>query len=113
MVGIFRISIKWPSMMTTAEEMHRKWLSGNDVEKLLQRNHSMVTCFKQFITQLRNRENIVRTTTRIPLPFEFEPRFTWYLLHPPISSARVLCVHLRAPEKQQLHVTKEEDIEFE
>ena len=106
-------SIKWPSMMTTAEEMHRKWLSGNGDEKLLQSYHPMVTCFKQFIAKLRNRQNIVGTTARIPLPFEVESRFTYYLLKSPISSARVLYVHLRAPAKQQLNVTKEEDIEFE
>ena len=57
-----KYSIKRLSMMTTAEEMHQKWLSGNGDEKQLQRNHSMVTCFKQFLTQLRNRENSVRTT---------------------------------------------------
>ena len=71
--------------MTTAEEMHRKWLSGKDDEKLLQSYHPMVTWFKQFIAKLRNRENIVPTTERIPLHFEFESRFTYYLLNSPIS----------------------------
>ena len=51
--------------MTTAEEMHRKWQSGNGDDKLLQSYHPMVISFKQFISKLRNRENIVRTTARI------------------------------------------------
>lgn len=45
-------------MMTNAEEMRRKSLCGNNYEKLFRNYHPMVTCFKQFIPELRNRKTL-------------------------------------------------------
>ena len=73
----------------------------------------MVAFFKQLIAKLRNRQNILRTAARIPLLFEVDSRLIHYEPKSQISSARVNYEHLRAPKKLQLHITKEENIEFE
>ena len=99
-------TVKWPSMIVNAEEMHGKWLVGGENSMALQSYHPMIGCFEQFISKLRTRESVVRTTARIPLPFEVESRFEYYLLKSTISSARVLYVRLKAPARQQLQLPK-------
>ena len=106
-------TVKWPSMMVNAEEMHKKWIVGGDSGIALQSYHRMIVCSNQFISKLQNRESAVRTTARIPLSFEVESRFEYYLMKSTISSTCISYVHLSAPARQRLHTTKEEDIVFE
>ena len=77
-------------MMVDAEEMHKKWIVGEDSGIALQSYHPMIICFKQIISKLQNRESALRTTARIPLPFEVESRFENDLLKSTTSSARIL-----------------------
>ncbi len=104
-------SVRWPSNMTNAEEMHRQWLQGDCDGKILEFYQPTVTLSN--LSRNRERENEVRPTAHIPLPFEVESRFNYYVLKSPISSALVLYIHLRAPAKQQFHLENEKDIEFE
>ncbi len=111
--GYLEYAVRWPSMMTDANEMHRKWLKNSVEEQRLQFYHPMITCFKQYVARLRRRESTVRSTARIPLPFDVETCFEYYLPKSVSSSARILYGHLHAPANQQPRAVKEEDIQFE
>lgn len=94
-------AVRWPTALTSVEELHEKWLSGRKVRKF-QIYHPMISCFRRFIALLRGRDNRVITRSRIPLPFPVESRFETHFLKFSSSSAKVLYVILRAPKVETM-----------
>ena len=92
--------------MVNDEEMHKTWIVGGDSSIVSQSYHPMIACFKQFISEKVLSELLIVSRCLSQWSQDLNVKST-------VSFARILYVHLKAPARQQLHATKEEDIVFE
>ena len=93
------MGVVWPSIIANGETLHRKWIQGNDVEKITN-YHPRIMAFVNYVERFQEKEgDRIVSWAKIDLPTPVKPDFIKHFLGFVGSNAVVLYIDLQAPNR--------------